>query len=155
MRKGDILKRVKDSVARHGWHVQHVLPGEDGSPSLSYTVGLTAKGLPELAIVGFDPNLHHRLLNDVARLMTEQGRRFVDWSESREVIQGYPVVFRSVPSPERVALFAVNLFPDANLFLLQIVLPDAAGLYPWDAGCDPQYVRLQAALIGTAPRPTH
>lgn len=66
------------------------------------------------------------------------------------MIQGYPVAFRAVPA----ALFADSLYP-GGFSLLQVVLPDVRGIFPWHAGCDPQYARLQAEFVGTAPRPTH
>lgn len=55
MAPDEILERVCANIGKHGWHVQSVILGP-GTYSMSYTVGLTAKGLPELLMVGFDPS---------------------------------------------------------------------------------------------------
>ena len=48
-----VLDDTRAKIAAHGWTVIGVFPTpEDPGPSFAYTVGLSGKGLPEVAIYG-------------------------------------------------------------------------------------------------------
>jgi hypothetical protein len=69
------LALVQSVIEEHGWAVQGSLPSADDPAAadvvpLFYTVGLTRKGLPELAMMGVPTSLAHLVLNMLARDMT-------------------------------------------------------------------------------------
>lgn len=146
----EILARLDAAIREHGWAVQSVLPGPD-NPSFSYTLGLTESfGHAELIMVGFRPELMHRLLNDVGELV-RAGERFGDWDKSDKVISGYPVVFRELaPEAAREWAKAARNRNGDRLTVLQVFLPDAAGRFPWDDGCDAGFA--SQAFLGYAER---
>lgn len=68
-------------IDANGWMIQYVF-GEPGLPPFAYTVGLTAKDLPEAYVEGLNPNQAGELLNEVARSLLAGG------IEPTEVISG-------------------------------------------------------------------
>ena len=148
--KMDEIRRFIDrAVKEHGWYVQSVLPGPQGDPSFSYTIGMTETfGHPELLMIGFPPDLMHQLLNGVGKL-DRAGERFGEWDQSDKVVEGFPVYFRAVPLPQarKWARGASERYRPRSFGLLQVFLPDRNGKFPWDEGCDPTYLRLQGKLL--------
>lgn len=148
----EIRTRLDKNVLEFGWSVQAVLPGETPSdPSFAYTIGFAETfGHPEIMMVGFDPQLMMQLLNGIGELI-RSGVRVGDWDSSDNVITGYPVWFRQV-SDEVARSWArgasercrVN---GAPFSLLQMFLPDAKGLFPWEAGCSAVYLNNQGQLL--------
>jgi hypothetical protein len=67
-----VLDDTRAKIAAHGWTVIGVFSTpEDPGPSFAYTVGLSGKGLPELAIYGLHAQIAHSVLNEVARRMVD------------------------------------------------------------------------------------
>jgi len=128
------------------------MPGQDTrlDPSFAYTVGMTESlHHPELLMIGFQPGMMMKLMNDVGALI-RGGQRFEDWSQSTTVIQNYPVYFRAVPLTlaRHWAKLASERYRNRGHFqLLQMFLPDAAGKFPWDPDCDPKMARGQDHLM--------
>ena len=60
----DYLDLLREKIGAHGWAVQYV---EDDRRPFAYTVGLHARGLPELLVTGLDPRQSLWLLNSFAR----------------------------------------------------------------------------------------
>lgn len=129
------LEDTRAKIAEHGWTVVAVFatPEEPG-PSFAYTVGLSARGLPEAAIYGLPSQVAHSLLNAVARRMIESGVAL----RTGDRIEGIVV--------DDVALVAVAMTDTTDLNVVcecygsvgaavQIVWPDQDGLLPWEDGC--------------------
>jgi hypothetical protein len=129
-----VLDDTRAKIAAHGWTVIGVFPTpEDPGPLFAYTVGLSGKGLPELAIYGLHAQIAHSLLNEVARRMVESGTAL----QNGDRIEG--VLF------DDVALVAVAMTDTTDLNLVrecygavaaavQVVWPDRAGVLPWEEG---------------------
>lgn len=148
-----IRAKISANIAEHGWHVTAV--GEDhrgGMPTFAYSVGMTETlRHPELLMIGMDPSLAQRLINDVGRLI-RAGEKFGDWDRSDRVIKGFPVVFRLVPkeTARDWARGASERYRMRGGFeLLQAFLPDAVGTFPWDADHDPKWAKGQGRLLGS------
>lgn len=61
------VNAVRNLIDQHGWAVIGVFPTSvDDGPPFSYTVGMTDRGLPELAVYGLDPRSAAGVLNAVA-----------------------------------------------------------------------------------------
>lgn len=116
-------------IAEHGWMVQGVFPraGDEGTP-FSYTVGLTAAGLPELVISGLPAELAGELLNTAAHqsLTTE-------FTAGQVLTDAASVPLRVVEAPAAEVNVAHRLYP-GSVRALQLVWPDAAGVFPGDPG---------------------
>ncbi len=63
-----IRKVAVPAVREHGWHVHgHMTSATQLSGNITYTVGLTEAGLPELAMTGLPHEIAAVILNDSAR----------------------------------------------------------------------------------------
>lgn len=129
------LQQVVDLIDKHGWAVQGVFGQDHAWEAFSYTVGLTAEGLPELWIGSLGPTQSTPILNALAeRLVTE---RALPADEPVDV--GYSVPFRirgPVEYSAAEAFVAGRLYDDANVTVLQVLFPDAAGVFPDEDGYD-------------------
>jgi hypothetical protein len=136
-----------------GWAVM-MIPGttDNGHSNLAYTVGLTENfNHPEIAMIAFDLEMMRNLINDVAARLVKVGQRFdTDWATSDEVIDHFHVFFREIPSNQAgtIAKAAKNRYHDRGGFrLMQMFLPDANGLFPWNEGCRPEYAEKQGIFL--------
>ena len=146
-----IAAKMSGNIKKYGWSVQMVLPGADTSvdPSFAYTIGMTETyAHPEFLLIGFEPSMMQSLLNAVGKAV-KGGQRFEDWGLSEQVLVGFPVYFREVGQDQagRWARASQARYEKTGFRLLQMFLPDAAGQFPWDAGCDPSYVKGQGHLM--------
>lgn len=144
----DYIRRGREIIARHGWMVQAVLP-DDKQPSYSYTVGLSQSPTfhPEIFLVGFHPEQARPLLNGAGEHV-RNGRRFDRATLADEIIEGYPAAFMPIKSRSTVRHSNAGRAILGRAFDgVQLILPDAAGLFPWEDGCDPQYETVQMSLL--------
>lgn len=135
-RERELLRRQKRLIDKYGWTVMGIFPTENspGTP-FSYTVGLTAKGLPELVIAGLDPRSAQPMLNHLATLAVAKEGGFEVGERVSGVIEKYDFVIVSDSIGDSVE----SLFPGwaiamygPRVTLQQAVWPDKAGFYPWD-----------------------
>lgn len=139
-------------IRTHGWHAVHVAdeyhpehaaenaaldPHPIYDAGFSYTVGLSlTRAHPELVLVGHWKQNHAVIGGAVAAI--ERGERFEIGSTSDQVIEGYPVCFTAVTPLRREELLTYTswLYRRKPFEALQLVLPDAAGRWPWEPGYD-------------------
>jgi Domain of unknown function (DUF4262) len=117
-------------------------------PTFSYSVGLS-KGWrhPEIFLVGFHPDVARSLVN-VAGGHVKAGLRFDRPVLSDQIIEGYPAAFRPITRKSCVRHSNAGRVILGRAFDgVQLFLPDAAGLFPWEAGCDPVYASGQMSLL--------
>ncbi len=126
----DYLGLLREQIRAMGWVVQYV---EDDRSSFAYTIGLHARGLPELLVTGLAPKRARWLLNTYAR------RALI----GRRPAPGERV---SLPASTRVELVEVAQ-PDVHLSMaiaiggprvaaVQLVWADDRGRWPWAPGFD-------------------
>ncbi|MER7211332.1 DUF4262 domain-containing protein [Streptosporangium sp. NPDC020072] len=141
-------------VERDGWAVVMVPEDEDG-PGWAFTVGLwhTFRS-PEAAMFGLDVEVMRRCLNTLADRVAA-GHLMADGQERDDVIRNYPVVTRTVDHSWYRSLFGVALrfYRRPPLSFMEVVWPDRAGLFPWDAQATPRLRDLQPSLW--LPRDDH
>lgn len=129
----DYLTRVTDTIERHGWAVQGVLPNVgDTDPPFSYTVGLTNFGHPEIIVFGVDPrDAGIALLNNLGERV-RAGRSFSHGEVPRNLLSGgYEPILISVLDLSRLTV-AQRIYE--SITALQLVLPDKGNRLPWHAG---------------------
>ncbi|MPR07812.1 DUF4262 domain-containing protein [Microvirga tunisiensis] len=79
------------------------------------------------------------------------GRRYDRAAFADEIIEGYAVAFMPIQSRSAVRHSNAGRAILGRAFDgVQMILPDARGLFPWDAGCDPQYATVQMSLLDLA-----
>ena len=123
---------------------------EEGEPPLIYTVGrLYHLGAPELAVMGLPLESAGGILNQMTR--EEIGRND---GEVCAKLANFPLAFRVV-HPDRwtnstfataVRFYTALGWPPSALQALQMVWPDPAGKFPWEAGWDRKYDAYQPKL---------
>lgn len=125
----DYLDTIRATMREHGWAVQFV---ESERLPFAYTVGLYARGLPELLLTGLPPQTSARLLNSIAHQIVEDGiavqpAMHIDYQGEflLEVVE--------VDHPEVHLKFAAALF-GPQIRALQLVWTDDPGRWPWDTG---------------------
>src|SRR5690348_3985724 len=122
-------------IERHGYAVIKVREDDEG-PGFAYSVGLEISFQhPEILMIGLDVDLMHRILNDVGAFVARGtpiacGRRYDDF------LEGYDCIFREVPRESLEQYVGRALAIEGEPRVLQLIYPDAAGLFPWEAGCD-------------------
>jgi hypothetical protein len=109
---------VVPTVERNGWAVQ-------GSPTLTYTIGLTARGRPELAVTGKPPEAAYDLIE--ALLAGEEVPRAGDRCD---LLNGPAVQVLRVANPRRLRV-ARTLYGE-RVTGLQLVWADTLGRWPWE-----------------------
>lgn len=136
------LERVQELVDEHGWMVQ----GVAGAPAWFYTVGVSekAEGLPELAVVAIPSNAAMSILNAFARKLV--AAEFVLDEEAIErgdkfegVIPGYPAKLRWLTAMENEELSVAHRLMSKPFRAVQIIWPDAKGLFEGEDGFDKSF----------------
>ena len=143
-------EKLISDIRAYGWHCIHVAdehhpehaaqnaalgPHPIYDAAFSYTVGLSLTlDHPELVLVGRWGHNHAIVAAAVAEI--ERGRRFAVGSTSDEVLEGYEVCFGAVAASRREELLTYASWANRRepFDALQLILPDAAGRWPWDSG---------------------
>lgn len=140
-RIGEFLASVAERVREHGWIVQGVV-GEEPSETFGYTVGLHAKGLPELWIGTLNPTTQGAdVLNDIAAAAVGGlplevglvGRTAADWQMPLRLVGPVDLDDAGVNVAK---VFAREDSNDEPLQVLQVLWPDADGRFPDEDGYD-------------------
>lgn len=132
----EISDRMDRIIAEHGWAVQGVLPDPAAAvrAAFAYTIGLSAKGLPELALAGIDPRDANSILNAAAsKLMAGAPRH--DGAVLEQVVEGFDLMLRAMPKSgaNKYLLGAKVRYPGFSAMAL--IYPDPVGRWPWDPAC--------------------
>ena len=133
-------------------------PADDRPCMLAYTVGLTEKGHPELAVYGLDPHTASIILNRAAEVMVRQGS-FEDGAIIEKVANMPLMAIACDPMRAVVTLAMIgNVYGMPAIGghpgwrAMQIVLPDSNGCWPFDAASSERHRLTQCPLLGSAPR---
>ena len=125
----DYKNHVQNLIASYGWAVQGV--ERDGNhPPWAYTVGLSARELPELVVTGTDLAPGAELLNRAAILSRDNPGLLVPGTHAR--ISGTAIQLIEVTRPWAHLNMAVVLYGE-GIRALQLVCADDAGHWPWEA----------------------
>ena len=123
------LDRLRDLVAEQRFAVQSV-EGSTTTAELSYSVGLTAQGLPELVVLGLRPPEAHSLLVSAAEYLLDEALVLPG-----EALTCGPWVMEAVEvaRPAEHLRVATALYGD-GVRALQLAWCDSAGRWPWQLG---------------------
>jgi hypothetical protein len=141
---------VLADVASYGWHIIHVSADADG-PGWSYSIGLYRTFThPEFLVFGLPADRAQHIINDLGTRI-KAGARYVDGASDSDVLASYSVRFVLVPRAAYRAHFGIGVwfYRSESFPVLQVVWPDRAAVFPWEAGFDPTLTSVQPVL-GTA-----
>ena len=126
----DPTGELRQMIDAHGWAVRNV-SDSDPAKCLSYTVGLTAHGHPEVVMTGLPPEVGTAFLNIVGEIVVREGGRFTSGEATTELADGpaMPVIEVS----DRSDLTAVDAIYGV-VPVLQVVWTDSLGHLPWEPG---------------------
>ncbi len=130
-----LTQTIDPMVKKAGWAVQWML-GDQDNPSFSYTIGLSAKQLPELLItLPIEPELARYILNNVAKTFIKLGSAAA--GDLHQVLEGLPVrvSFIDMSAFAQFGKVAVAWAQYRRIFLnqaMQVILPDEYGNFPGD-----------------------
>jgi len=125
------LADIKGLVARHGWAIRHVLPDTAAAQtSFSYTVGLTFRGWPELIITGLPMAVADAFIRNAVDVQVEKGA-FRAGDLTDELAESGDVMLMAA---DDVSGMSATTEIVGAFSALQLVWPDSAGHFPWDAG---------------------
>jgi hypothetical protein len=143
-----IIQVHLDAIASKGLSVQPVFAEpERGNPSFVYTVGLTSQHLNEVLVFGLP-------IETAAVILNELGRRRIEGEvfppDQLFSLEATPVklVLKSISaeSAEEWLPMATDL-AGGPIKAQQLVWPDPAGKFPWDAGFDQVFANAQKLLF--------
>jgi hypothetical protein len=136
-------ERIPALIEKYGF-ASISIPPEPGRPGYCYTVGLADKGPGcELMVIGMDPLPASRLLQGA---VTAAGDNEI--GEGEAVINGLRVVLLDLPHRrDEIALLAAERV-SKPFRLLQIVLPDGRGCFPWSPACIGVHREEQLVFLG-------
>lgn len=144
-RMAAMAARTRKMIEDYGYYIQGVVGG-DSQPAYYYTSGLSyARDVryPELVMAGwFEPDQITGFLRDAVEAM-RAGRMVPDRAGY------YAGVFANydagvVPINPAADTCLLHLPPDTKTYL--VVLPDPAGLFPWEEGCHRGYAEQVAGF---------
>jgi len=129
--------RVREDIARHGFHVA-LVPPEAGTPGWALSIGLFERHAhPELLVFGPDLGVIGPLLHHLARRV-DGGDRLEPDTDRSDLLEGQPLAFRTVV-PKWYGPFLGNAawhYRSEDFPALQVFWPDPGGRYPWDPAGD-------------------
>jgi hypothetical protein len=129
-----IQKKVRDDVARQGFHVVMVAAGDPGEPPFAYTIGLTRTFKhPEILVVGLETHTSHPMLNTLGERI-RGGEVFAAGATIRDLLEDHACRIDRVDAlwvPEYVGQ-ALAFYDPEPVTVLQCLWPDLAERFPSD-----------------------
>lgn len=147
-RRMDALREQQlEHIQRHGRTLVGVFALQDSkdpiNDAFTYTIGNALKQLPELLIVGLYDD--RGILNALSEEMIRRGRAFDDGDTFTFPGSSKPVALCDAAESvkERYTLQATDILGGADKYrVMQVVLCDKAGLFPWTPGCAEPYSKV-------------
>ena len=140
-------QRFVANIREHGWFRTGV-QAEGQSPGFSYTTGFwLSTGMPEVIMFGLRDDIAHNVFWDLYR-DAQAGRSMPVGTSTNEVFANIPAY--AFPVAKR--FYANHLgwsgwfYGSYDFPCLQIVWPDRAGMFPWQANFDPAFAKDQMDL---------
>lgn len=141
------LETPEQIIARVGWMVQLAFSHGD-APSFAHTIGLAAKGLPELIVFALHHDVAGYALNTLAQRISD-GEQIACNVRVQDVLAAdVQLIETSRELADRYMVQTGERYPHYRA--LQVVWPDPkTGAFPWEDGYAERCVRLQPLLRPT------
>ena len=140
-----LFSNIDDHIKQYGCSI---IATETDGTSMSYTVGLSDSGLPEILVFGLPPAAAHVILNDAAKLLKEDK---LPLDTPIPELASLPFVCKQVPAERGVGYVNVAITRAGKpVNLIQLVWPDKDGHFPWQEKFDTKLRQLQFSLYQQA-----
>jgi hypothetical protein len=141
----DFFSEINNHIKEYGCSI--IATDTDGM-SMSYTVGLSDSGLPEIVVFGLPSASAHAILNDAAKLLKEDK---LPLDAPISGLANLPCVCKHVLAERGVGYInAANARAGRPVNLIQLVWPDEKGHFPWQKKFDKKLRRFQLSLYHQA-----
>ncbi len=143
----DYEQKLVANVREHGWQGTSVFATdgdeeeEEAAPGFCYSIGFwRTASIPEILILGLPVDVGHSVL---ARIHEMAGEGFIPpvGVAVPDVMVGYDCIFFPV-APAAYADYPLSanwFYGNRDYPCLQLVWPDLAGLFPWQAGFNERF----------------
>ena len=141
-----VRRTILEGIKSHGQAVIGVMGSKEDGPSFSYSIGLTAQFNLELLCIGLDPRYATAMINSIADKMRG----------GEELILGVPddrwanmnTLFMEANDRAHEYVIQADEFYGKKVRVIQMVMPDRAGILPTELGYDHGYMdRFQPLLF--------
>jgi hypothetical protein len=131
----DYAKRVRDSVARKGFHTTSVGAGDE--PEFSYSTGIyESYAIPEIIISALPPNLSHELISQYVDRFRAAGPIIGERIFAEKERFDYYLVPVPLVRVQDYVLATIKYYGSAPFEILQLIYPDTELLFPGEDGYD-------------------
>ena len=144
------FRKVEEDIEKYLCNITGVGAGS-GSPSFSYSTGLSRYALPEIIICGLPMEICSTFINQLANEMMngkelELGKRY------DEYVANYDAIFIKV-SEENIDKYmkVTKRHIEGEIEAFQMVWPDTDGVFPWEDGFDEKFIKMQP-MLGEVPK---
>lgn len=137
----NLVDSIHDNIEKYGLSVIAVQRDpETGTPNFSYSIGLSLSKNHELFSESFPPELAQYLINEIARQLPKHNIGIDHTCTVMGLVQNnMPIALIEVDEEdfsETRTVQVSNMIDVADYSVLQIILPDLSGLFPWEEGHD-------------------
>jgi hypothetical protein len=148
-----VANQIQARIKEHGYTFIGVFDPDHKDPSFVYTIGLTGQKQAELLLIG---NMHPRIieiiLTDLIEEFTRHGFRTGDIPDQIRFKDGslHPLRVVAVDSREAMNEYAYQVpqyYPRADIRFMQVLWPDAEGIFPGEIGYNESMVQPQLPEI--------
>ena len=142
----DYAKRVRDSIARSGFHTTTVGAGGD-TPGFTYSTGIyKSYAIPEIIISALPPNLSHELISQYVDRFRTTGPVIGERITATKERFDYYLVPVPLSRIQEYVLASIKYYGSNPFEYLQLIYPDTEMLFPGEEGYD-----YDQELFGTFP----
>ena len=128
-------KRVRDSVARNGFHITSVGGGEE--PGFTYSTGIyKTYAIPEIIISALPPNLSAELISQYADRFRATGPVVGERITAAKERFDYYLVRVPLARIQEYVLASIKYYGKAPFKYLQLIYPDTELRFPDEKGYD-------------------
>ena len=131
----DYAKRVRDSVARNGFHTTYVGAGQ--TPRFCYSTGIyESHAIPEIIVSSLPPNLSHELISQYVDRFRATGPLINKRIPAEKERFDYYLVPVPLVRIQDYVLATIKYYGSDVFEFLQLVYPDTEQLFPGEEGYD-------------------
>lgn len=142
----DFRARIDKQIKEYGRSVIGVFPNPDDADKVNtaflYTIGNSLRGYPELLLIGNYQEV--ALMNVLSSGMEKRGFAFADGELADLGGQFAPMLIAAADGVKAQYTIQATAYLDREDYdVLQVVLPDKNGLFPWEPGCAAPYSQVK------------
>lgn len=136
-----IEDQVLENIARFGLSVLSIGPDSDNDiPPFSYSIGLSLKEGSELLCESLPPDISHSLISEIASQLPKNNIAVDHSCIVRGLLQHNMPIALVVVDEEDIhdtrTIQVSGIIDVYNYKVLQVILPDSSGIFPWQEGHD-------------------